>query len=377
MAAPTHWSHVWVGAETGALKGVNLRHQRATNYTSGSALRRGEAARALCWGDPRETELLVGGLDRCVRLFSTEKGQFTGSRLCAGGEGPFCGLATLGSSIVTCVESGLIKVWREDGTEHLSLEVGEGLCRMRQDPARPQRVGTGGRENGLKVWDLQRPEQPLFRAKNVRNDWLDLRVPIWDRDLQFLPGSGRIVTCTAHRQVRLYDPGSPQRRPVLEATFGEGPLTALAVVPGETSVVVGSARGDMAVIDLRKGRVLRSLRGGAGGGAGAPVSPPGAPRGLLRPRPVPAAAPRGGGAPVPQGLPQVPAELPAAEHPTRLGERGGAAPPRGGEGGGGGGRAVGLDGNGSHPPKTGQETEDLGEGRGGDHKLGQKTVILA
>ncbi|XP_030331292.1 LOW QUALITY PROTEIN: WD repeat-containing protein 74 [Strigops habroptila] len=275
MAAPTHWSHVWVGAETGALKGVNLRHQRATNYTSGSALRRGEAARALCWGDPRETELLVGGLDRCVRLFSTEKGQFTGSRLCAGGEGPFCGLATLGSSIVTCVESGLIKVWREDGTEHLSLEVGEGLCRMRQDPARPQRVGTGGRENGLKVWDLQRPEQPLFRAKNVRNDWLDLRVPIWDRDLQFLPGSGRIVTCTAHRQVRLYDPGSPQRRPVLEATFGEGPLTALAVVPGETSVVVGSARGDMAVIDLRKGRVLRSLRGGAGGVRGLQCHPRG------------------------------------------------------------------------------------------------------
>ncbi|XP_033927694.1 WD repeat-containing protein 74 [Melopsittacus undulatus] len=144
---------------------------------------------------------------------------------------------------------------------------------MRQDPAQPHRVGTSGRENGLKVWDLQRPKEPLFRAKNVRNDWLDLRVPIWDRDLQFLPGSGCIVTCTAHRQVRVYDPKSPQRRPVLEATHGEAPLTALAVGPGETSVVVGSAHGDLAVIDLRKGRVLRCLKGVSGGVRGLQCHP--------------------------------------------------------------------------------------------------------
>ncbi|XP_039583436.1 WD repeat-containing protein 74 [Passer montanus] len=110
---------------------------------------------------------------------------------------------------------------------------------MRQDPTRPHLVGTGGKENGLKVWDLQRPQEPLFRAKNVRNDWLDLRVPVWERDLHFLPGSQRVVTCTGHGQVRLYDPSSPQRRPVLDATFGEAPLTALALPAGDTSVLGG------------------------------------------------------------------------------------------------------------------------------------------
>ncbi|XP_069665486.1 WD repeat-containing protein 74 isoform X2 [Haliaeetus albicilla] len=155
----------------------------------------------------------------------------------------------------------------------LELEAGAGLCRMRQDPTRPHRLGTGGKENALKVWDLQRPQEPVFRAKNVRNDWLDLRVPIWDRDLQFFPDSDKIVTCTAHRQVRLYDPRSPRRRPVLETTFGEAPLTALALVPGETSVVVGSAQGDMAVIDLRQGRVLKCLKGAAGGVRGLQCHP--------------------------------------------------------------------------------------------------------
>ncbi|GAB0202042.1 WD repeat-containing protein 74 [Grus japonensis] len=111
------------------------------------------------------------------------------------------------------------------------------------------------------------------RGSQVRNDWLDLRVPVWDRDLRFLPGSEKIVTCTAHRQVRLYDPSSPQRRPVLEMTFGEGPLTALGVGAGGSSVVVGSARGEVAVIDLRQGRVLRALRGCAGAVRGLQLHP--------------------------------------------------------------------------------------------------------
>ncbi|XP_053908496.1 WD repeat-containing protein 74 isoform X1 [Cuculus canorus] len=260
MAAPGGY-HVWVGAETGALKGVNLRKKQATNF---GVLNRGGGVCALCWGGPDQSELLVASLDRSVKLFSTEKGKFTDSWQCPGGDGPFCGIATHDSAIITCVESGLIRVWRQDGTEPLELEAGGGLCRMRQDPVNQQRLGTGGKENALKVWDLERPREPVFRAKNVRNDWLDLRVPIWDRDLQFL-SSGKIVTCTAHRQIRVYDPASPQRRPVMEAMFGEAPLTALALPPGETSVVVGSAHGDIAVIDLRKGRVLRCLKGVSGG----------------------------------------------------------------------------------------------------------------
>lgn len=38
---------------------------------------------------------------------------------------------------------------------------------MRQDPAHPHVVATGGKENALKMWDLQGSEEPVFRAKNV------------------------------------------------------------------------------------------------------------------------------------------------------------------------------------------------------------------
>ncbi|KAJ7307579.1 hypothetical protein JRQ81_009606 [Phrynocephalus forsythii] len=265
MASPARSHHVWVGSETGILKGINLQKKQAINYKLGDAtLSRHEAVTAMCWGDTFESEIFVGCLDGSVRLFSTEKGKFTESQDCHGGEGPFCGLAMLNGSLITCVESGLLKVWQEASSENVEIQVGPGVCRMRQNPEHPQRIATGGKENCLKVWDLHRPEEPIFRAKNVRNDWLDLRVPIWERDMQFLPGSEKIVTCTGHHQVRLYDPSSPQRRPVLEASFGEYPLTALSLTPDANSAVVGSARGDMAVIDLRQGRLVKCLKGFAG-----------------------------------------------------------------------------------------------------------------
>ncbi|KAM6435436.1 WD repeat-containing protein 74 [Liasis olivaceus] len=265
MASPARGNHVWVGSETGILKGVNLQKKQATNYKMGEvSLNRQEAVTAMCWGDSYESEIFVGCLDGSVRLFSTEKGKFIESRDCLGGEGPFCGLAVLDGSLITCVESGLLKVWRDSSSENVETQVGPGVCRMRQNSKQPHRVATGGKENCLKIWDLHQPQAPIFRAKNVRHDWLDLRVPIWDRDLEFLPGSEKIVTCTGHHQVRLYDPSCPQRRPVLEVTFGEYPLTALSLTSDANAAVVGSSHGDVAVIDLRQGRLVKCLKGFAG-----------------------------------------------------------------------------------------------------------------
>ncbi|KAM4617306.1 WD repeat-containing protein 74 [Discoglossus pictus] len=261
MAAPAR-NHVWVGTETGILKGINLQKKQATNYTEVNSLNRGQEITALCWGDPEESEVLLGCRDGTVRVFSAEKSKFTEIHECPGGEGAFQGLAILDNAVITCVESGLLKVWREGA--NVEVQVGAGVQRMRQCTAQRHQVATGGKENDLKIWDLQKPEEPIFRAKNVRNDWLDLRVPVWIRDLDFIPESDKVVTGTSYHQVRIYDPSCPQRRPVLEVLFDEDPITALSVAPDGRSVVVGNSHGNMGVIDLRKGRLLRVLKGSAG-----------------------------------------------------------------------------------------------------------------
>ncbi|KAG9352011.1 hypothetical protein JZ751_023262 [Albula glossodonta] len=256
MADKSQICSIWVGSETGILKGVSLAKKQAFNFCEMSSLSRDQEVCALCWGDAQESEVLVGCANGTVKTFSTEKGIFTESRQCGDG--------TQGNALVTCVESGLVNVWKEGSTDTVEINAGSNVCRMRQNPSQRHRVATGGKENGLKVWDLERPESPIFTAKNVRNDWLDLRVPEWVRDMAFIPDSEKIVTCTGHHQVRVYDPASPQRRPVLEAEFGEYPLTALSLPCSPGSVVVGNTQGQVAMLDLRKGLVRGCLKGLAG-----------------------------------------------------------------------------------------------------------------
>ncbi|XP_012892917.1 PREDICTED: WD repeat-containing protein 74-like, partial [Dipodomys ordii] len=158
-------------------------------------------------GRGRQPRILVGCADGTVKRFDTEEGIFQGQRHCPGGEGTFRGLAQADGNLITCVDSGILRVWHDSEKETssdplLELRVGPEVCRMRQDPAHPHMVATGGKENALKVWDLQGSKEPVFKAKNVRNDWLNLRVPIWEQDIQFLPGSQKLVTCTGYQQVR-------------------------------------------------------------------------------------------------------------------------------------------------------------------------------
>uniref|UniRef100_A0A3B3ZHH5 Uncharacterized protein n=1 Tax=Periophthalmus magnuspinnatus TaxID=409849 RepID=A0A3B3ZHH5_9GOBI len=256
----------WLGAETGLLKGVSVSRKQAVNFSSSSCLDRAQEVRALSWAGPGETELLVGSADGLVRTFSAEKGTFTSSRRCGEPhEGCFSGLHALGSALVTCTEKGAVRVWKEHSDVPVTeVRAGEHVHRMRQSPVAPHRVATGGKETPVKIWDLENPDKPMFTAKNLRDTWLDLRQPHWVRDMAFIPGTDRLVSCTGYHQVHVYDPSSPQRRPVLEAVFGEYPLTALSLPVDGHTVAVANTQGQMALLDLRKGLVCGVLKGASG-----------------------------------------------------------------------------------------------------------------
>ncbi|XP_071800312.1 WD repeat-containing protein 74-like [Asterias amurensis] len=265
MAASTSMmNNVWLGSETGILKGVNVGKKTATNYSDLKTLDKEQEISAMYWATEEEQMLLTGLRNGTVKTFDLEKGEFTETRDCSGGEGVFRGLATWDDSLITCVESGLLKVWKEDTEEQTEINVGANIRKMRQNPVKRNVVATGGMENDMKVWDLEDPEKPIFRAKNVRNDFLELRVPVCVNDISFIPESSKIVTCTGHHHLRVYDPSTPRRRPVMSVEFDEYPLMSMSIAPGGNSVVVGNTHGKMAHIDLRKGQVLRVYKGFAG-----------------------------------------------------------------------------------------------------------------
>ncbi|KAK1899926.1 WD repeat-containing protein 74 [Dissostichus eleginoides] len=269
MADSSRLCSVFLGSETGILKGVSLSRKQAFNFCNTQHLSRDQEVRVLVWGDRAETDLLLGARDGSVKTFSLEKGSFTETRSCGDPqEGGFTGLEVLEEGgLVTCQETGTIRVWRESSSDPVAEVItGKNVSRMRQNPAQRNKMATGGKENGLKIWDLENPKNPpVFSAKNLKDDWLDLKRAQWVRDIAFIPQSEKVVTCTGYHQVHIHDPSSPQRRPVMEMEFGDHPLTALSLPTGGTSVVVGNTRGEVAVLDLRKGLVRGVLKGLCGG----------------------------------------------------------------------------------------------------------------
>ncbi|XP_072031276.1 WD repeat-containing protein 74-like [Amphiura filiformis] len=257
-------THVWIGAETGILKGVNLAKKSGVNYADLTELSKDQEITVINWAEKGEDKILTGLRNGLVRTFDANAGVYLKDKDCSGGEGIFRGLAANDNAIITCVESGLLKVWKDEPEECTEIEVGANISKMRQNFNEPHQVATGGKENDLKVWDLNDPTEPIFKAKNVRNDFLDLRVPVWVTDMQFLPESDKIVTCTGHHKVRLYDPSTPRRRPVLDVEFDEYPIMSLSALSDGNSVIVGNSHGYMGRIDLRKGLVRRVYRGFAG-----------------------------------------------------------------------------------------------------------------
>ncbi|GLE01823.1 hypothetical protein PINS_up010661 [Pythium insidiosum] len=159
-------------------------------------------------------------------------------------------------SVVHCTAAGdvLVRNSLREAGKPSTFSAGPDLERMRLDPFAQTHIATGGKERDLNVWSLERQEA-VFKAKNVTHDKLDMRVPVWVKDLQFLstPGSSnghRVVVGTGHHHIRLYDTNT-KRRPVLQIEHGEYPINALCVSPDETRVFAADTTGCVDVFDLR------------------------------------------------------------------------------------------------------------------------------
>ncbi|XP_045572907.1 WD repeat-containing protein 74 [Salmo salar] len=113
---------VWVGSETGILKGVSLSKKHAFNFCEMNCLSRDQEVCVLGWGEPQETE--VGTVNGTVKRFSTEKGIITETRRCGeSNQGRFTGLAVTDRARITCVETGLQRVWKEGNTDTVNEQL--------------------------------------------------------------------------------------------------------------------------------------------------------------------------------------------------------------------------------------------------------------
>ena len=268
---------VWIGTKKGLLKGIDVPRSKFTNCGSIEGLDPQKEIRALRWNSVRETELLIGQRCGTVKRYHLAKQTFDDvsdvSAMVGGKEDGLAGLVWLeeDSLLLTCTTSGRLLIENlQEGETVGDMHVGNHVACFCQNSTNPHQIAVGGHENDLKVYDISRLAsdcKPIFQAKNVRNDFVDLRVPVSVTAAAFLPNSGdqpTLVIGTAHRHVRLYDT-RVQRRPVVSITHGETSITALDVVSSGEVVVVGNAHGTMSKMDLKKSLAcIGGYKGAAG-----------------------------------------------------------------------------------------------------------------
>ncbi|KAL3319111.1 WD repeat-containing protein 74 [Cichlidogyrus casuarinus] len=143
-------------------------------------------------------------------------------------------------------------------------------------------LATGGQNNNLKLYDIEKPDTCIFSAKNCKNDTLQLAVPVCICSISYVPDyHGKLILVgSLTGEVQLFDIRCGQRKPVLRTQWrcslkygkvrvGAGthgamitdtqtqrPIRSLAALPLRTSgpclkALIGNGIGDISILDCR------------------------------------------------------------------------------------------------------------------------------
>lgn len=103
------------------------------------------------------------------------------------------------------------------------------------------------------VIDLNK-EMISWKAKNVANDELELKVPIGDVDGVFYNNCNNVAVLHKDRKLRLYDIKKGQRRPILSKDYTDEKSNFTKVIESlcGNQFYIGNAQGSVFVCDKRK-----------------------------------------------------------------------------------------------------------------------------
>ena len=107
-------------------------------------------------------------------------------------------------------------------------------------------------------------KQVEFKAKNVPNDDLGLRVDMYDTCAVEMKSNDRLVYVgTAFGDVRGYDKRA-QPRPIMNKKYSKGKINKVILNNEDKCIVLCDNRGYCAMIDIRKNGVVKNFRGNSG-----------------------------------------------------------------------------------------------------------------
>lgn len=156
------------------------------------------------------------------------------------------GLCCIEATIVACTQQGSVALCsiRDYSVKLCKLPKAKELEVFKPNLENANVFGYGGKELDVKIVKIE-PETGecnlVFEAKNVKNDRLDMRQPIWITDLEFLPAGVsncyKLVTVTRYGQLRVYETSSKKQRPVINIKISDRPLSRVLKLSSDMVVV--------------------------------------------------------------------------------------------------------------------------------------------
>ncbi|KAJ2993716.1 WD repeat-containing protein 74 [Globomyces sp. JEL0801] len=206
----------------------------------------------------------------------------------------FIGLAHIDGLLISSTDNGIVNYTVGIKTMTVSLHQ-DNLSKMIVHPKFPNIFATGGNERDLCIWDIQSEQEeiknssddkvllkdldgnvlkmikPIWKAKNVRNDKLDMRVNVWITDLQWLNPDNyeELLVATGYHHIRTYNT-KLQKRPLTSFTFGEYPIKCIAFLKNDSQseFLISDTVGNLTSIDSTSGQVVGKYKGIAGAVSG-------------------------------------------------------------------------------------------------------------
>lgn len=256
------------GDDTGLIKVVDVMQKSVVARYGSQSM--GQGIEQMIWagneGDA-EKQILLARKNGNVECCQTDGGSVVstyklGSTGCAG----LGVLQPESQKAVTCTRKGMIQFFgygeAKAETQMKGWSVGKDIRSMEVCPSKVGWIATGGKEELLKVWDVE-SKKAVFKSKNVKPDMLDLRQPVCINDIAFLPhDTTKLVTATAHHEVRLYDTKS-SRRAVLDIKAGDNAITRVHVT-SSGDIIAGDGAGETMRFDPRNGKMVGKFKGVGG-----------------------------------------------------------------------------------------------------------------
>jgi hypothetical protein len=110
------------------------------------------------------------------------------------------------------------------------------------------------KDTPVSIFDLE-SKKVTWRAKNLPNDELDLKVPIYDVDLAQTKNSNVFFTATAYGDIRKYDRNVNSKRPVCNKQIYNRKINRMILTNDDNYLIVGDTIGNVFLLDHRKSKL--------------------------------------------------------------------------------------------------------------------------